>query len=162
MEREPAADKRVPHFYLLDAILGVRSSCFLGWLGWLGWLGCLLLPGRLVMGIRVGRLQLLCCTCAVLHALPPRLHAVDPAGCHPPPQMARKNGEGRGAGSIVGTIFPRVVGAALSQLVYLMGRSLESAQKVGLGGGWVGGVLGCGRGRLHSAVSGGLRRCKRP
>ena len=44
--------------------------------------------------------------------------------------MARKNGEGRGPGSIVGNIFPRVVGAALSQLVYLMGRSLESAQKV--------------------------------
>ncbi|PRW44386.1 hypothetical protein C2E21_6840 [Chlorella sorokiniana] len=66
MEREAAADKRVPHFYLLDAILAI----------------------------------------------------------------SRKNVEGRGPGSIVGNMFPRVVGAALSQLVYLMGRSLESAQKM--------------------------------
>ena len=37
MEREPAADKRVPHFYLLDAILAVRRQrvCLLGWLGFI-------------------------------------------------------------------------------------------------------------------------------
>lgn len=44
--------------------------------------------------------------------------------------MARKPAEGRGPDSIVGQMFPRAVDAALSQLVYLMGRSLSAAQKV--------------------------------
>jgi hypothetical protein len=67
MRREPAAFKRVVHFYLLDAVLA----------------------------------------------------------------FSRRDVEGCGPGSPVGTLFPRTVGAALSQLVDLLAASQEAAQKVG-------------------------------
>lgn len=139
MEREAAADKRVPHFYLLDAILAVRAAQ----------LGA--------TALEAGGMVETACACNWAGSLPkcrsvgrpaaPALRQLHLASSHldvtprltrPPSlpncqQMARKNVEGRGPGSIVGNIFPRVVGAALSQLVFLMGRSLESAQKVGQG-----------------------------
>ena len=45
-------------------------------------------------------------------------------------QHSRRDLPGCGPESVVGTLFPRTVGAALSQLVELLGSSLDGAQKV--------------------------------
>jgi len=57
-------------------------------------------------------------------------------GCVPPRlclQHSRKDVEGCGPDSVVGKLFPRAVGAALSRLVDLLGASLDDAKKVGFG-----------------------------